>query len=469
MYLEMDCSCRGRNLDKMLQPGILLCVRDGKKFGYQIIEELGDSPMFDGVRPDKTGVYRYLKRMEMSSYLEAGSAIDPVDEKSRKCYAIAEKGRACLESWGATLREYAYSLSQLVEEIETGAEEDVKVPEGITADSPEPGTVTDSVPGRSAQDIDDEKKDRHMTDLYLITGFLGAGKSTFLKRFLKLFEGKKIQLIINEFGAEDVDGVLLGNLGVELEEITGGSVFCSCRIDQFEKALRTFVEEDTDVVIVEASGLSDPTGVHNLLYESERFPHIRYKGSICMIDAIRFPKVYAKSRTCVKQVAAADLALINKIDKAKPEDLEKTRQLVRDQRPDLMFYETSFGETDADLLTALDQAKANTDATMPLTADLTTRKLAVKVKSGIKEETLEHFLKLFVETTFRVKGFVETEDKGMCLVSCVGTLMSIEPYGAEVPEDRIGTLVILSGAGMPVRKAVKEAIKWYPEEVEMLI
>lgn len=308
-----------------------------------------------------------------------------------------------------------------------------------------------------------------MTDLYLITGFLGAGKSTFLKRFLKLFEGKKIQLIINEFGAEDVDGVLLGNLGVELEEITGGSVFCSCRIDQFEKALRTFVEEDTDVVIVEASGLSDPTGVHNLLYESERFPHIRYKGSICMIDAIRFPKVYAKSRTCVKQVAAADLALINKIDKAKPEDLEKTRQLVRDQRPDLMFYETSFGETDADLLTALDQAKANTDATMPLTADLTTRKLAVKVKSGIKEETLEHFLKLFIETTFRVKGFVETEDKGMCLVSCVGTLMSIEPYGAEVPEDRIGTLVILSGAGMPVRKAVKEAIKWYPEEVEMLI
>ncbi len=462
MYLEMDCSCRGRNLDKMLQPGILLCVRDGKKFGYQIIEELGDSPMFDGVRPDKTGVYRYLKRMETSGYLKTGFEMDPVDEKSRKCYAIAEKGRACLENWGATLREYAFSLSRLVEEIET---ETSAAAGHVAADITAAGIEADKTagPGNS------EKKDRHMTDLYLITGFLGAGKSTFLKRFLKLFEGKKIQLIINEFGAEDVDGVLLGNLGVELEEITGGSVFCSCRIDQFEKALRTFVEEDTDVVIVEASGLSDPTGVHNLLYESERFPHIRYKGSICMIDAIRFPKVYAKSRTCVKQVAAADLALINKIDKAKPEDLEKTRQLVRDQRPDLMFYETSFGETDADLLTALDQAKANTDATMPLTADLTTRKLAVKVKSGIKEETLEHFLKLFIETTFRVKGFVETEDKGMCLVSCVGTLMSIEPYGAEVPEDRIGTLVILSGAGMPVRKAVKEAIKWYPEEVEMLI
>ena len=466
MYLEMDCSCRGRNLDKMLQPGILLCVRDGKKFGYQIIEELGESPMFDGVRPDKTGVYRYLKRMETSGYLNADFETDPADDTPRKRYEIADKGLACLESWGTTLREYAFSLSRLVEDIEQSIYD--RPEQSITTAKAEESVKKTE---ETAQSSDPEKKDaeeKHMTDLYLITGFLGAGKSTFLKRFLRLFEGKKIQLIINEFGAEDVDGVLLGNLGVELEEITGGSVFCSCRIDQFEKALRTFVEEDTDVVIVEASGLSDPTGVHNLLYESERFPHIRYKGSICMIDAIRFPKIYAKSRTCVKQVAAADLALINKIDKAKPEDLEKTRQLVRDQRPDLMFYETSFGETDADLLTALDQAKANTDATMPLTADLTTRKLAVKVKNGIKVETLEHFLKLFVETTFRVKGFVETEDKGMCLVSCVGNLISIEPYGAEVPEDRIGTLVILSGAGMPVRKTVKEAITWYPDEVVLV-
>lgn len=305
-----------------------------------------------------------------------------------------------------------------------------------------------------------------MTDLYLITGFLGAGKSTFLKRFFRLFEGKKIQIIVNEFGAEDVDGVLLGDLGITLEEITGGSVFCSCRIDQFEKALRTFVEEDTDVVIVEASGLSDPTGVRNLLYDAERFPHIRYKGSICLVDAVRFPKVYAKSRTCVKQVAAADLALINKIDRAKPEELEKTRQLVKDQRPDLTVYETSFGETGEDILAALSRAKADTDSIMPLTADLTTRKMAVKVRDGIPQEDLERFLKLFVEVTFRVKGFVRAAG-GMSLVNCVGNLISVEPYGADVPEDRIGILVVLSGAGMPVKKRVKEAVGWYNEWTEI--
>ena len=448
MYLEMDCSCRGRNLDKMLQPGILLCVKDSKKYGFQIIEELGNSPMFAGVSPDKTGVYRYLKRMEESGYLLTEMAADGPNEALRKRYAISEKGRACLSRWGSTLRDYAYSLSRLVEEIEDteNADEEKKM---------------------ETAGMKEQKNMETRTDLYLITGFLGSGKSTFLKRFLKLFEGKKIQLIINEFGAEDVDGVLLGNLGIELEEITGGSVFCSCRIDQFEKALSTFVEPDTDVVIVEASGLSDPTGVRNLLYESERFPHICYKGSICLIDAVRFPKVYAKSRTCVKQVAAADLALINKIDKAKPEELERTRQLVKDHRPDLTIYETAFGEKDEDILDALSKAKTEQDAVMPLTADITTKKMTVRVKDGVSKETLERFLKLFVETTFRVKGFILTEE-GMCLVSCVGNLISIEPHGSEVPEDRIGTLVVLSGAGMPVIKTLKEAVSWYPDTVTIL-
>lgn len=464
MYLEMDCSCRGGNLDKMLQPGILLCVRNGQKAGYQIIEELGCNPMFGGVLPDKTGVYRYLKKMEEAGFLEAGSMGDGRSGAARKSYGISAKGRMCLAGWSETLREYAYALSRLVEEIEEGQERTEA--ENIAADAGKK-SLQDGPEEMEAASGNNKNGEKHMTDLYLITGFLGAGKSTFLKRFFRLFEGKKIQIIVNEFGAEDVDGVLLGDLGITLEEITGGSVFCSCRIDQFEKALRTFVEEDTDVVIVEASGLSDPTGVRNLLVDAERFPHIRYKGSVCLIDAVRFPKVYAKSRTCVKQVAAADLALINKIDRAKPEELETTRQLVRDQRPDLTVYETSYGETGEDILEALGRAKADADAVMPLTADLTTRKMAVKIRDGISAEELERFLKLFVEVTFRVKGFVRT-DTGMCLVNCVGNLISVEPYGAAVPEDRVGTLIVLSGAGMPVKKQVKEAVDWYKEWAEVM-
>ena len=61
-----------------------------------------------------------------------------------------------------------------------------------------------------------------MSGLYLVTGFLGAGKTTFLKQFLSLFSGQRIRIIVNEFGREGVDGALLARLDAQLKEITGG-------------------------------------------------------------------------------------------------------------------------------------------------------------------------------------------------------------------------------------------------------
>ena len=168
-----------------------------------------------------------------------------------------------------------------------------------------------------------------MSELYLITGFLGAGKTTFLKNFIRLFAGRKIQLIVNEFGNEGVDGPLLSELGAYLSEISGGSVFCSCRIDQFEKVLRQSAGIHADVILVEASGLSDPTGVRKLFTQSDRFPGIEYQGAVCLVDAVRFPKLYATARTCVKQLAASDAAVVNKVDRANAEQLAVTLSLIR--------------------------------------------------------------------------------------------------------------------------------------------
>lgn len=280
-----------------------------------------------------------------------------------------------------------------------------------------------------------------------------------------------MQLIINEFGREGVDGTLLSELGIGLEEITGGSVFCSCRIDQFEQALTTFVEPDTDVVLVEASGLSDPTGVRRLFADRKRFPNIEYAGAVCLVDAVRFPKVYAKSRACVRQVASSDVALINKVDLASAQQLEETRELIEGQRPDLPVVETSYGAVDDSLLTLLQRQLENRsgdDAEMPLIADVTTRKLMVRVRPQISSYRLRKFIEMFSEATFRVKGFVVTQE-GPMLVSCTGNIVSLTPWEREIPENLSGNLIILSGSGMPVKKRVKEAISWYPDEIGELI
>lgn len=306
-----------------------------------------------------------------------------------------------------------------------------------------------------------------MSKLYLITGFLGAGKTTFLKNFIRLFSGQKIQLIVNEFGQEGVDGVLLSELNTYLNEISGGSVFCSCRLDQFEKVLRQSRDVNADVIVVEASGLSDPTGVRKLFSQTDRFPNIDYRGAICLIDAVRFPKLYETARTCVKQLASSDVAVVNKIDRANDEQLAETISLIQNQRPDMPILKTSFGRIDSDVLDMLKQVHSLPQKDMPLTADLTLRKILVEVSSSITPYELQKFIEMFLEVTFRVKGFIKTSD-GMYLTDCVGNVVSLTKYDGDVPEEKAGKLIILSGAGMPVNKRVNEAVHWYQDKIVFL-
>ena len=308
-----------------------------------------------------------------------------------------------------------------------------------------------------------------MSKLYLITGFLGAGKTTFLKNFIRLFAGQKIQLIVNEFGKEGVDGALLSDLGAFLEEISGGSVFCSCRLDQFEKVLRQSQELHPEVILVEASGLSDPTGVRKLFAQTERFPQVDYQGAVCLVDAVRFPKIYATARTSVKQLASSDLAVVNKVDRASEKQLADTLALIQGQRPDMPIIQTSFGAVEPDILSKLAQAHSHPEAEMPLTADLTLRRVMVEIAPAISPYDLQKCIEMFAEDTFRVKGFIETTE-GLCLADCVGNVVSVRPWdGPEVPKDRIGWLNVLSGTGMPVRKSIENARKWYGQYIKEII
>ena len=137
-------------------------------------------------------------------------------------------------------------------------------------------------------------------ELLLVTGFLGAGKTTFLGRLLSLWKDRRLALIVNEFGQANVDGKLLSDLGASLREVTGGSIFCSCRMDQFQAALTDTMQKNPDMILVETSGLSDPTAVKTVL---AGFPHIAYKGCVALCDANRIEKTL--SRPCGYALQAA--------------------------------------------------------------------------------------------------------------------------------------------------------------------
>lgn len=302
-----------------------------------------------------------------------------------------------------------------------------------------------------------------MSRLYLITGFLGAGKTTFLRRFLPLFSGEKIRLIINEFGEAGVDGSLLKELSPVLEEISGGSVFCACRLDQFEKALSQCGVDET--ILVEASGLSDPTGVRRLFAQTDRFPHIAYMGGICLVDAVRFPKVYATARFSVRQLAASDVVVLNKIDKATPEQLEKTRELILGQRPDIPIVETSFGQIPDNFLEILSQSQEGDRENLPQVADLTSRKTTITLSPEISAYELTKFIEMFAEETYRIKGLIQTRDQGLVLADCVGNVVSVTPITLPEPPENPGKLTILSGPKTHLAQALKTACTWYRQYI----
>lgn len=293
-----------------------------------------------------------------------------------------------------------------------------------------------------------------MSRLYLVTGFLGAGKTTFLKRLVHCFPGQRTALIVNEYGREGVDGTLLSGLGASLTEIDNGSIFCSCRLEQFEEVLRSTLSEKPDVILVEASGLSDPTGANRLLGQREKFPGLTYAGAICLVDAARFHSVYASSGVCRRQLAAADLILINKTDLVSPEQVALVRAEVEAQRPGCPVHETSFGMLDPAWLSGL-------DAPAPAAAlSMSHHRLALTVGQDCSPASLERFLSVFARDTRRIRGFVPLSGE-MYLADCVGPQVRLEPWQGEALNP--GRLTVLFDGALPAPKSLWAAMTWYPE------
>ncbi len=294
-------------------------------------------------------------------------------------------------------------------------------------------------------------------DFYLITGFLGAGKTTFLKNFIQLFAGKRIYLIINEFGAAGVDGTLLREVNATLAEINNGSIFCACRLDKFEDTLIDAIAAQPDVIITEASGLADPTNVQRVLGQ---YPAIAYKGSICLVDSVRLERVFSTAIVCPRQLMVSSLVLLNKTDLASEEQRRKTEALVQEANPAATVLPTTFGQIQPEWLANL--TPVPDIAAAAVQKDITLQKACLVVSPSMPKESLAKCLAQLSESTWRMKGFL-TLAEGDFFADCTGASIALTPWEKETDN----RLVLLAGRGMPLRKAIKLALRWYPDDLTL--
>lgn len=192
--------------------------------------------------------------------------------------------------------------------------------------------------------------------LALVAGFLGAGKTTFLTRYAARAAPRRLAFIVNEFAATDVDTPLLAAVCPDVVGISGGSIFCRCRATDFINALAGLPQRfpGADGVVVEASGMADPSAAQGMLDEAGLAAAYRYAGTVTLVDPATLPKVLDTLPAAERQVAAAHAVVVAKCDLHPPDRIASTEALVRTINPDARILRSNGGDCDLDPLALRD-------------------------------------------------------------------------------------------------------------------
>jgi G3E family GTPase len=184
---------------------------------------------------------------------------------------------------------------------------------------------------------------RNKISVTVITGFLGAGKTTFINHLLKIYPETQFALVENEFGDISIDTKLIKGVDASrMFELKKGCICCTIS-DEYELVLKELSERFPDVghLLIETTGVADPAPVIRPFFSDESLKEIyQFNGTICLVDALNFENQPGKEIS-LKQMAVADLILMNK-----SENLDAVRK--REIREEILqfnsFCETEFAE-----------------------------------------------------------------------------------------------------------------------------
>ncbi|MSU73031.1 MAG: GTP-binding protein [Opitutus sp.] len=163
-----------------------------------------------------------------------------------------------------------------------------------------------------------------MIPVTVLTGFLGAGKTTLLNRILTEHHGRKLAVIENEFGEVGVDHQLVIQSEEELFEMNNGCICCSVRGDLIRILDRLLKRKDKlDGVLIETTGLANPGPVAQTFFSDDEVKqHFQLDAIVTVVDAKHVSQHLASDDESVKQLAFADVILLNKTDLVSPAELD---------------------------------------------------------------------------------------------------------------------------------------------------
>jgi G3E family GTPase len=188
--------------------------------------------------------------------------------------------------------------------------------------------------------------------IMMVNGFLGSGKTTFLRRLINFFQNQRIAVIVNEYGKESFDAHLYESLEIMIEEINNGSIFCSCKSDQFLNRLIDISSQGIEQVFVESSGLSDPYSIGDILALFEKMTNQKLQEvkTITLVDGSTIYKVIDTLRLVRRQIEVSDILILNKIDLLTEVEKNDVKKLLGKINPFARLIETTYGKVQLEVL-----------------------------------------------------------------------------------------------------------------------
>lgn len=192
-----------------------------------------------------------------------------------------------------------------------------------------------------------------MTKVDIVSGFLGAGKTTLIKKLIKdALAGTRVVLIENEFGEIGIDGGFLKEAGIEIREMNSGCICCSL-VGDFNASLKQVMETyQPERILIEPSGVGKLDDVMRAIEKTaEEIPDMKVGSAVTVVDAAK-ARVYFKNfgEFFVNQIENAGTVLLTRTDKVSQEKIDEAVALIREHNQKATIITTPLAELDGKMV-----------------------------------------------------------------------------------------------------------------------